>query len=53
MFDRANVVFIFNFHPVKSFQDYRVGVEAPGKYPLQYVLGFSEASLLVTVNNIT
>lgn len=34
MFDRANVLFIFNFHPSKSFQDYRVAVEAPGKYPL-------------------
>uniref|UniRef100_A0A3Q3VVG0 1,4-alpha-glucan branching enzyme n=1 Tax=Mola mola TaxID=94237 RepID=A0A3Q3VVG0_MOLML len=34
VFDRANVLFIFNFHPTKSFQDYRVAVEAPGKYPL-------------------
>lgn len=34
MFDRANVLFIFNFHPSKSFQDYRVAVGAPGKYPL-------------------
>lgn len=34
VFDRANVLFIFNFHPSKSFQDYRVAVEAPGKYPL-------------------
>lgn len=33
VFDRANVVFIFNFHPSKSFQDYRVAVEVPGKYP--------------------
>uniref|UniRef100_A0A3B5LH48 1,4-alpha-glucan branching enzyme n=1 Tax=Xiphophorus couchianus TaxID=32473 RepID=A0A3B5LH48_9TELE len=36
VFDRANVLFIFNFHPNKSFQDYRVGVEAPGKYPFLY-----------------
>lgn len=33
VFDRANVLFIFNFHPNKSFQSYRVAVEAPGKYP--------------------
>uniref|UniRef100_A0A8C6LUH3 1,4-alpha-glucan branching enzyme n=1 Tax=Nothobranchius furzeri TaxID=105023 RepID=A0A8C6LUH3_NOTFU len=32
VFDRANVLFIFNFHPDKSFQDYRVGVEAPGNW---------------------
>uniref|UniRef100_A0A3B5LH52 1,4-alpha-glucan branching enzyme n=1 Tax=Xiphophorus couchianus TaxID=32473 RepID=A0A3B5LH52_9TELE len=36
VFDRANVLFIFNFHPNKSFQDYRVGVEAPGKYPFLF-----------------
>ncbi|XP_029026979.1 1,4-alpha-glucan-branching enzyme [Betta splendens] len=35
VFDRANVVFIFNFHPVESFQDYRVGVDAPGKYRIK------------------
>uniref|UniRef100_A0A665V042 1,4-alpha-glucan branching enzyme n=1 Tax=Echeneis naucrates TaxID=173247 RepID=A0A665V042_ECHNA len=33
VFDRANVLFIFNFHPSKSFQNYRIGVEVPGKYP--------------------
>uniref|UniRef100_A0AAQ5YUA4 1,4-alpha-glucan branching enzyme n=1 Tax=Amphiprion ocellaris TaxID=80972 RepID=A0AAQ5YUA4_AMPOC len=35
VFDRANVVFIFNFHPNKSFQGYRVGVEVPGKYKIK------------------
>lgn len=33
VFDRANVLFIFNFHPTKSFQGYRVAVDVPGKYP--------------------
>lgn len=33
VFERANVLFIFNFHPSQSFQDYRVAVEAPGRYP--------------------
>uniref|UniRef100_A0A672ZF59 1,4-alpha-glucan branching enzyme n=1 Tax=Sphaeramia orbicularis TaxID=375764 RepID=A0A672ZF59_9TELE len=35
VFDRANVVFIFNFHPSKSFQDYRIAVEVPGKYKIK------------------
>ncbi|XP_077578308.1 1,4-alpha-glucan-branching enzyme isoform X2 [Stigmatopora nigra] len=35
VFDRANVVFVFNFHPNKSFRDYKVAVEAPGKYKIQ------------------
>lgn len=35
-FERANLLFIFNFHPSKSFTDYRVGVHTPGKYPLFY-----------------
>lgn len=25
-------MFIFNFHPTKSFTDYRVGVDAAGEY---------------------
>ncbi|KAM9321278.1 1,4-alpha-glucan-branching enzyme [Gastrophryne carolinensis] len=32
-FERANLLFIFNFHPYKSFTGYRVGVSSPGKYP--------------------
>ncbi|XP_058489690.1 1,4-alpha-glucan-branching enzyme [Solea solea] len=35
VFDRANVLFIFNFHPSQSFQDYRVAVEAPGRYKIK------------------
>uniref|UniRef100_A0A3Q0R0T6 1,4-alpha-glucan branching enzyme n=1 Tax=Amphilophus citrinellus TaxID=61819 RepID=A0A3Q0R0T6_AMPCI len=35
VFDRANVLFIFNFHPSKSFQDYKVAVEVPGKYKIK------------------
>uniref|UniRef100_A0AAV2IY08 Alpha-amylase/branching enzyme C-terminal all beta domain-containing protein n=1 Tax=Knipowitschia caucasica TaxID=637954 RepID=A0AAV2IY08_KNICA len=35
VFDRAHVVFVFNFHPSKSFQDYRVAVEVPGKYQIK------------------
>ncbi|OCT93898.1 hypothetical protein XELAEV_18011569mg [Xenopus laevis] len=33
VFERANLLFIFNFHPYKSFTGYRVAVNTPGKYP--------------------
>lgn len=29
-FERAGCLFAFNFHPTKSFPDYKVGVEATG-----------------------
>ncbi|TDZ34655.1 1,4-alpha-glucan-branching enzyme [Colletotrichum spinosum] len=32
VFERAGVVFIFNFHPTESYADYRIGVEIPGTY---------------------
>lgn len=32
VYERAGLLFVFNFHPTNSFSDYRVGVEAPGKY---------------------
>ncbi|XP_009989617.1 PREDICTED: 1,4-alpha-glucan-branching enzyme-like [Tauraco erythrolophus] len=32
-FERAGLIFIFNFHPYQSYVDYRVGIETPGKYP--------------------
>jgi 1,4-alpha-glucan branching enzyme len=33
-FERNNHLFVFNFHPDKSFTDYRVGVERPGQYKI-------------------
>lgn len=33
-FERAGVLFVFNFHHEKSFPDYRVGVDLPGKYKI-------------------
>ncbi|XP_072441895.1 1,4-alpha-glucan-branching enzyme isoform X2 [Chiloscyllium punctatum] len=33
-FERANLLFIFNFNPEKSFPDYRVGIDRPGKYKI-------------------
>ncbi|XP_012277447.1 1,4-alpha-glucan-branching enzyme isoform X2 [Orussus abietinus] len=32
VFDRAGLVFAFNFHPAKSFPDYPIGVNEPGSY---------------------
>jgi len=34
VFERAGLVFCFNFHPDKSFTDYKVGVEVPGIYKI-------------------
>jgi 1,4-alpha-glucan branching enzyme len=31
-FERAGLLWIFNFHPTNSFTDYRVGVDRPGTY---------------------
>ena len=33
-FERGEFYWIFNFHPTKSFPDYRVGVTHPGKYEI-------------------
>ena len=33
-FDRAGAIFIFNFHPTKSFTDYRIGVPESGAYKI-------------------
>ena len=32
VFERAGLLFIFNFHPTNSFSDYRIGVEEAGEY---------------------
>jgi len=34
VFERAGVVFCFNFNPTKSFTDYKIGVHEPGKYKM-------------------
>jgi len=34
VFERAGLLWIFNFHPSKSFTDYRVGVEHAGVYKI-------------------
>ncbi|KTW30246.1 hypothetical protein T552_00723 [Pneumocystis carinii B80] len=32
VYERAGLLFIFNFHPYKSFTDYLMGVDVPGTY---------------------
>jgi len=32
VYERCGLLFIYNFHPTKSYTDYRVGVEVPGQY---------------------
>ncbi|KAH6915121.1 1,4-alpha-glucan branching enzyme [Coprinopsis sp. MPI-PUGE-AT-0042] len=32
VFERAGLLFVFNFHPTNSYTDYRVGVEVAGEY---------------------
>lgn len=53
VFERASVLFIFNFHPTQSFPDYRVGVAEPGKYKI--VLNSDDKDYLghARVNNQT
>lgn len=41
IFERAGLVFAFNFHWDKSFTDYRIACEMPGKY--QPVLSSDDA----------
>lgn len=33
-FERAGLLFVFNFHTDKSYTDYRVGVDVPGEYKI-------------------
>uniref|UniRef100_A0A672SZ93 1,4-alpha-glucan branching enzyme n=1 Tax=Sinocyclocheilus grahami TaxID=75366 RepID=A0A672SZ93_SINGR len=35
VFERANVIFIFNFHPTNSYSNYRVAAGPPGKYKIK------------------
>jgi 1,4-alpha-glucan branching enzyme len=34
VFERGNLLWIFNFHPNKSFADYKIGTEWTGKYSI-------------------
>ena len=44
VFERAGLLFVFNFNPLKSFTDYKIGVQVDGVYPL---------SLVQRVHNLT
>ena len=32
VFERGNLLFVFNFHPINSYTDYRVGTDWGGEY---------------------
>lgn len=32
VFERAGLLFVFNFHPTNSYTDYRVGIDVAGTY---------------------
>jgi len=34
VFERAGLIFVFNFNPSKSYTDYKIGVQVDGVYPL-------------------
>lgn len=34
VFERAGLLFVFNFHSTNSFTDYRVGVDVAGEYKI-------------------
>lgn len=34
VFERAGLVFVFNFHPTNSYTDYRIGVDVEGTYKI-------------------
>jgi 1,4-alpha-glucan branching enzyme len=36
VFERGDIVFVFNFHWSNSYFDYRVGCLKPGKYKVYY-----------------
>ena len=31
-YERAGLLFVFNFHPINSFTSYKIGVDKPGSY---------------------
>ncbi|KAH7911573.1 glycoside hydrolase family 13 protein [Hygrophoropsis aurantiaca] len=54
VYERAGLLFIFNFHPTNSFTDYRVGVEEAGEYRVvlssdeKRFAGFDNVSLMTS-----
>lgn len=48
--ERGDLVFVYNFHPTKSYQDYRVGCKNGGRYKVgschSYATSCPELSLV-------
>lgn len=51
VFERGDLVFVFNFHWSDSYFDYRVGCSKPGKYKVKFSLQFSKV-LRVAMQNV-
>ena len=49
VFERAGLLFVFNFHPSNSYTDYRVGVEEAGEYKI--LLSTDEKTLFMFVGS--
>lgn len=53
VFERAGLVFIFNFHPTESYSDYRIGVEVSGTYRIVLNSDLKEVGGFNSVDNET
>ena len=55
VYERAGVVFAFNFHPSQSYADYKIGVDEAGTYLLLVtdLSGRAAFSLQINYNIIT
>ncbi|RFU33406.1 hypothetical protein B7463_g2915, partial [Scytalidium lignicola] len=53
VFERAGLVWVFNFHPTKSFADYRIGIEVPGTYRIVLNTDSKEFGGFERVDNAT
>ena len=49
--ERGDLVFVFNFHPVNSFSDYRVGAYLPGPYKARAWHGLPGSACNETASN--
>jgi len=46
VFERAGLIFIFNFNTSKSFTDYKIGVQVDGVYPSRGLIVITLINLL-------
>jgi 1,4-alpha-glucan branching enzyme len=49
IFERDNLVFVFNFHWTNSYSDYKVGCLKPGKYKVLSMYYYFGKTKVVTI----